>query len=91
MENGDKTAERLERAAEKEGNRTHVAVDIDCRVSQIDSLCEWQVMNHYRVILNCRHSTVGSQTGHPVEPYSLCLLVIPSSTWSVNKVGGEIL
>ena len=41
MENGDKTAERLERAAEKEGNHTHVAVDIDWIVSQFDCLCQW--------------------------------------------------
>jgi len=33
MENGDKTGERLEMAAVKEGNHTHVAVDIDWRVS----------------------------------------------------------
>jgi len=33
MENGDKTAERLEMAAVKEGNHTHAAVDIDWRVS----------------------------------------------------------
>jgi hypothetical protein len=38
MENGDKTAERLEIAAVKEGNHTHAAVDIDCRASQIDCL-----------------------------------------------------
>jgi len=33
MENGDKTAECLEMAAMKEGNHTHVALDIDWRVS----------------------------------------------------------
>jgi len=33
MENGDKTAERLEMAAVKEGNHTHAAVDIAWRVS----------------------------------------------------------
>jgi len=33
MENGDKTAERLEMAAVKEGNHTHAAVDIDWCVS----------------------------------------------------------
>jgi hypothetical protein len=38
MENGNKTVERLEMAAVKEGNHTHVAVDIDWRVSQIDCL-----------------------------------------------------
>ena len=41
MENGDKTAERLEMAAVKEGNHTHVAVDIDLRLSYIDCLCQW--------------------------------------------------
>jgi len=33
MENGDKTALRLEMAAVKEGNHIHAAVDIDWRVS----------------------------------------------------------
>jgi len=33
MENGDKTAERLEMAAVEESNHTHAAVDVDCRVS----------------------------------------------------------
>jgi len=33
MENGDKTAERLEMAGVKEGYHTHAAVDIDWRVS----------------------------------------------------------
>jgi hypothetical protein len=33
MENGDKTAERLEMAAVKEGNHTHGVVDIDWPVS----------------------------------------------------------
>jgi hypothetical protein len=40
MENGDKTAERLEMAVVKEGNHTHTAVDIDWRASQIDCLCQ---------------------------------------------------
>ena len=40
METGDKTAERLEMAAVKEGNRTLAVDDIDWCVSQIDCLCE---------------------------------------------------
>jgi len=91
MENGDKSAERLEMAAVKEGNHTHAAVDIDWRASQIDCLCWWQVVYHYPVILNCRHGAVASQIGHPVEPYSLSLVEIPSSTWSVNKDGGKVV
>ena len=91
MENGDKTAERLEMAAVKEGNHTHAAVDIDWRASQIDCLCRWQVVYHYPVILNCRHGAVASQIGHTVEPYSLSLVEIPSSTWSVNKDGGKVV
>jgi hypothetical protein len=91
MENGDKAAERLAMAAVKEGNPTHAAVDIDWRASQIDCLCWWQVLYHYLVILNCRHGAVASQIGHPVEPYWLSLVEIPSSTWSVNKDGGKVL
>ena len=91
MENGDKTAERLEMAAVKEGNHTHAAVDIDWRASQIDCLCRWQVVYHYPVILNCCHGAVASQIGHCVEAYSLSLVEIPSSTWSVNKDGGKVV
>jgi len=91
MENGDKTAERLEMAAVKEGNHTHVAVDIAWRISQIDYLWPWQVVYHYSVILNCCHSAVARQIGHPVEPYSLSLVEIPLLTWSVNKAAGILL
>jgi hypothetical protein len=77
MENGDKTAEHLEMAAVKEDNHTHLAVQIDWRVSQINYLCGWQVVYHYRLILNCHHSAVGSHTGHLVEPYSPALVEIP--------------
>jgi hypothetical protein len=38
MEISDKTAERLEMAAVKEGNRTLAAEDMDWCVSQIDCL-----------------------------------------------------
>jgi hypothetical protein len=49
-------------------------------------------MSHYAVILNCRHGgAVASQIGHPVELYSLSLVEIPSSTWSVNNDGGKLL
>jgi len=82
METGDHTAERLEMAAVKEGNRTLAADDIDCCVSQNDWLCEWHVMNFYAVILNRHHRDVASQTGHQVESYSLSSVEILSSTCS---------
>jgi hypothetical protein len=63
--NGDKTAERLEMAAVKEGNHTHAAVDIDWHASQMECLYRWQFVHHYPVILNCRHGDVGSHIGHP--------------------------
>jgi len=56
-------------AAVKEGNHTLAADDIDWRVSQINCLCEWQVVNYNLVILNCRHWIVVSQIGHQVEPF----------------------
>jgi len=85
METGDKTAENLEMAAVKEGNRTLVADDIDWWVSQIDRLCEWHVVKLYPVILNCHHRFVVSQIGHQVEPYSLSWVEILSSTCSVKQ------
>jgi len=45
MESADETAERLEMAAVKAGNHTHVAVDFDWFVSQMDCLCQWQFVN----------------------------------------------
>ena len=66
MENGDITGDHLAMAAVKEGNDTHMADDIDWRVSQIDCLCHWQFVNHYPRLLNCRHGAVVSQIGHPV-------------------------
>jgi len=82
MENADKTAKHLQMAAVKKSNRTLAADDIDCCVSQIDCLCEWHVVNIYLEILNCRHRVVASQIGHQVEPYSLSLVEILSSTCS---------
>jgi len=64
MQNGEKTAEHLEMAAVKEGNHTHAADDIDWPDSQIDSLYQWQCVNHYPMILNCRHDALLSQIGH---------------------------
>jgi len=84
MENGDKTAECLEMAAVKEGNRT-LGVDIDWCGSQIDCLCEWHGVYFHPVILNCRHRVVASQIGHQVEPYSLSSVEILSSTCSVKQ------
>ena len=91
MENDDKMVERLEMAAGMEGNHMHVAVGMNWRVSKIDSLGRWHVVYHYPVILNCLHGAVVRQIGHPVGPYSLTLVEIPSSTWSVNKEGGKLL
>ena len=91
MENGDKTAERLEMAAVKESNHTHAADDNDWRVSQIDCLCWWQVVNHFRRIVDCCHGAVARQLAHSVEPYWLSFVEIPSSTCSVNKDGGKLL
>jgi len=91
MENGDKTAEGLEMAAVKECNHTHAADDIDWPVAQINCHCQCPVRSHYPRSLNCHHDTVVSQLGYPVEPYSLCSVEVPSSTWSVNKDGGKLL
>jgi len=85
METGDKTAERIEMAAVKQGNRTIVADNIEWCVPQIDCLCKWHVMNFCPVILNCHCCVVASQIGHQVEPYSLCLVEILSSTCSVEQ------
>jgi len=85
MQTGDKTAEHLEMAAVKEGNRTLVADDIHWCVSQIDCLCKWHVVNFYLVILNCRHHVVATQISHKVEPYSVSLVEILSSTCSVKQ------
>jgi len=91
MENGDKTEKRLEMAAVKAGNHTHVAVDMDWRVSQIDCLCRWQVIYHELVIPKCCHGAVASQICHLVAEYSLSLVAIFSSTCLVNKDGGKLL
>jgi hypothetical protein len=88
MENGDKTAERLERAAVMEVDHTYVADGIDWRVSQINCDCQWQFGNNYRRILHCRQDTVESQIAHPVKSYLLYMVEIPSLTWSVNNDGG---
>jgi hypothetical protein len=60
METGDKPAERLEMAAVKEDNCTLAVDDIDWCVSEINCLGEWDVVNCYPVILNCRHRVVAS-------------------------------
>jgi hypothetical protein len=83
MGTSDRTAERLEMADVKEGNRILVADDIDWCVSQIDCLSEWHLVNLYLVTLNCRHCIVASQIGHQVEPYSLASVEILSSRCSV--------
>jgi hypothetical protein len=85
METGDKTAERREMAAVKEGNCTLAADDIDWCLSQIDCLCKWHVLNIYPVILNCHHHGVVSHIGYQMEPYSLSSVKILSLTYSVKQ------
>jgi len=85
METSDKTAECLEMAAVKEGNRTLAADDIDWCVSQIECLCEWHVVDYYPLILNCRHHVVVNQIGHLVERYSMSSVEILSLTCSVKQ------
>jgi hypothetical protein len=78
-------------AAVKVGNHTPGAVNIDCRASQINCLWRWQVVYHYPVILNGCHGAVANHIDHPMEPYSLSLVEIPSSTWFENKDGGKVI
>ena len=85
METGNKTAENMEMAAQKEGNYTLEVDVIDWCVSHIDCLCEWHVVNIYLVILNCRHCIVASQKGHQVESYTLFWVEILWSTCSVKQ------
>ena len=85
METGDKTAEHHEMAAVQEGNRTLAADDIDWCITQIDSVCEWHVVNFYPVILNCCHHVVATHLGHQVEAYSLSSVEIRSLTCSVKQ------
>jgi len=91
MESSDKTVEPLEIAAVKAGYHTHVAVDIDWFVSQIDCLCQWQFVNSSPMILNCLHGIVASQIGHLDEPYSPSSVQIYWSTCSVNNDGCKLL
>jgi hypothetical protein len=72
-------------AAVKDGNCTLAVDDNDWCVSHNDCPSEWQVVNFYPVILNCRHCVVASQKGHLVEPYSLSSVEIILSTCSVKQ------
>ena len=85
MQTGDKTAERLQMAAVKEGNGTLAVDDSDWCDSQNDCPCEWHVVNFYPVILNYHHRVVASQIRHQVEPYSLSSVEILWSTSSVEQ------
>jgi hypothetical protein len=78
MENDDKTAVHCEPATVKKGNHTLAVVDIDWHVSQINYLSLWQDMYHYLRVLNWYHAAVASPIGHPVVPFSLPLVEIPS-------------
>jgi hypothetical protein len=77
--------------AVKAGNNTHVAVDIEWIVSQMDCLCEWQFMNCFLMIQNCLYGVVACHIGHLDEPFQLSSVEICSSTCSVNKDGGKQL
>ena len=91
MENGDKTAEHLGMVAVQEGNHTIAADDIDWCVHQVDCLCPRWFLKYYVMILNCRHGVVARQIGHPVVPYLLSSVEIPSSTSSEMKDSGNRL
>jgi hypothetical protein len=85
MGTSDTTAEHLEMAAVKKGNRTLAVDDIDWCVSQIDSLCKWHIVNLCPVILICCHRIVESQIGPKVELYLLSSVEILSSTCPVRQ------
>ena len=91
METGDKTVEHLEMAAVKEGNHIHTVDDIDWRISEIDYLCQWQLMNYDPRILNCDHCVVARHIGHYVDQYLLSSVEIHLSSFAVNKDGGKQL
>jgi len=91
MESADKTAKHLEMVAVKAGNHTHMVVDIDLFVSQIDCLFQWEFMNCFQMILHCLHGVVACQIGHLDKPYSLSSVEICSWTCSVNNDGGKLL
>jgi len=91
METGDKTVEQLDMVVVQKGNCTHAANDIIWCVSQIECLCMWHVLNYYPVIMNCRHRIFVSLIDLQVEPYSLSLVEILSSTCSVINDSGKLL
>jgi len=91
MESVDKNEEHLEMAAAKPGNYTHVVNDIDWLISHIDCLCQWQLVNSFPIILNCRHGIVACQVGLTVKQWSLTLVEVCASTCAVNNDGGKLL
>jgi len=86
MESAEKTVERLDTMVVKAGNHTHVAVDIAWVDSQINSLCQWQFVNCFPMILNWLHPVVAWQICHLEEPCLLSLVGIRLSTCSVKKM-----
>ena len=91
MEIADKTEERLEMVAVKAGNHTHMADDIDCVVSQMDCLCQWQWLNYRLMILNYLQGVVACQMGRLDESYLLSSVGIQWSRCSVNNDGCKLL
>jgi hypothetical protein len=89
MEDADNTVEHLEMAAVEVGNLTHAADGIDCFLSTIGCLSQWQFVNNFATILNCIHGHVACHIGYLVEQYSLCSGEICSLTWFVNDEGRE--
>jgi hypothetical protein len=81
----------MEMVAVKAGNDTHVAVDIDWFVSEIDCLCQWQFVNCFPMIQNCLQGVVLSKIGHMNEPCSPSSVDICVLTCSVNNDGGKLL
>ena len=72
--------------AAKVGNYTPVVEEIDSLVARIECL-RLVYFQHYDLMLPHRHLgvVVGSQTGHPVEPYWLSTVENHSLTSYVNK------
>jgi len=82
---GGRTGERLEMVVASTGNYTPVRDKFDLWDAWIECLCS-MCFQHYSLLLP--HSQLGvvvSQTAHPLEPYSLSLAEIRSSTLYENK------
>jgi len=85
MEQGGKTAERLEMVAAKAGSYTPVEVEFESADARIECLCSVYFQHYCQLLSHCLLGIVVSQTGRPVEPYWLSWVEIRSSTLYVNK------